>query len=146
MLLAHDPSTGITRALMDNLWFANGVAVAMDNTYVLIADSIQCKVFRSGGAQGLRYARLRISARNGPRAQFPSPTLDSLKHAQHPWIQNAVVIEVSLLGQRIVRICWVVSLQVYSPALCTTMLTLLLCGLLFVCMQVLAAWTQGRHT
>lgn len=41
---------------MDNLWFANGVAVAMDNTYVLVADSIQAKVFRSGGVQSLRDA------------------------------------------------------------------------------------------
>lgn len=46
MLLAHDPSTGETKALMDKLWFANGVAVSMDNTYVLVADSIQCRIHR----------------------------------------------------------------------------------------------------
>jgi sugar lactone lactonase YvrE len=46
MLLAHDPGTGITTCLMDKLWFADGVAVSLDNTYVLVADSIQSRIHR----------------------------------------------------------------------------------------------------
>lgn len=46
MLLSHDPATGVTKALMDQLWFANGVAVSMDNSFVLVADSIQCRIWR----------------------------------------------------------------------------------------------------
>jgi sugar lactone lactonase YvrE len=46
MLLALDPSTGVTTALMDKLWFANGVAVALDGSFVLVADSIQCRIHR----------------------------------------------------------------------------------------------------
>jgi sugar lactone lactonase YvrE len=33
---------------MDKLWFANGVAVSLDNTYVLVADSIQSRIHRYG--------------------------------------------------------------------------------------------------
>lgn len=48
MLLSLDPATGVTTALMDKLWFANGVAVSMDGSFVLVADSIQCKIHRWG--------------------------------------------------------------------------------------------------
>lgn len=46
MLLAYHPANGSTIALMDKLWFANGVAVAHDESYVLVADSIQMKIHR----------------------------------------------------------------------------------------------------
>eukprot|EP00879_Flechtneria_rotunda_P017206 GHRR01018025.1.p1 GENE.GHRR01018025.1~~GHRR01018025.1.p1 ORF type:complete len:385 (+),score=107.69 GHRR01018025.1:394-1548(+) len=46
MLLAYHPSKGSTIALMNELWFANGVALAHDESYVLVADSIQMKVHR----------------------------------------------------------------------------------------------------
>lgn len=47
MLLSLDPATMETVVLMDKLWFANGVALSMDNSYVLVADSIQGKIYRS---------------------------------------------------------------------------------------------------
>lgn len=46
MLLSLDPATGVTTALMDKLWFANGVAVSLDGSFVLVADSIQCRIHR----------------------------------------------------------------------------------------------------
>lgn len=46
MLLAYHPSNGSTIALMEGLWFANGVELAHDESYVLVVDSIQMKVHR----------------------------------------------------------------------------------------------------
>jgi sugar lactone lactonase YvrE len=46
MLLAYHPSNGSTIALMDKLWFGNGVALSPAEDYVLVADSIQMKIHR----------------------------------------------------------------------------------------------------
>jgi sugar lactone lactonase YvrE len=46
MLLAYHPTNRSTIALMNNLWFANGVALAHDESYVLVADSVQMKIMR----------------------------------------------------------------------------------------------------
>lgn len=45
-LLAYDPSTGQTKILMPSLHFANGVAVAPDNTYVLVNETWKYRVWR----------------------------------------------------------------------------------------------------
>jgi sugar lactone lactonase YvrE len=46
MLLAYHPSNGSTIALMEKLWFGNGVALSRDEDYVLVADSIQMKIHK----------------------------------------------------------------------------------------------------
>jgi hypothetical protein len=46
MLLAYHPSNGSTIALMDKLWFGNGVALSPEEDYLLVADSIQMKIHR----------------------------------------------------------------------------------------------------
>lgn len=46
MLLAYHPSNGSTIALMDKLWFGNGVALSPAEDYVLVADSIQMRIHR----------------------------------------------------------------------------------------------------
>jgi sugar lactone lactonase YvrE len=38
-LLAYDPKTGATRVVLDGLYFANGIAVSDDQTYVLVCES-----------------------------------------------------------------------------------------------------------
>ncbi len=45
-LLAYDPSTGSTRVLLDNLYFANGVAVSPDQSFVLVAETGMYRVQR----------------------------------------------------------------------------------------------------
>ncbi|MBT4265248.1 MAG: SMP-30/gluconolactonase/LRE family protein [Deltaproteobacteria bacterium] len=45
-LLVFDPATGETKTLLDGLSFANGVAVAHDQTYVLINDMGEYRVIR----------------------------------------------------------------------------------------------------
>jgi sugar lactone lactonase YvrE len=45
-LLACDPSTQTTRVLLDGLWFANGVAVSPDGSFVLVAESTKYRVTR----------------------------------------------------------------------------------------------------
>lgn len=46
MLLAYHPSNGSTICLMTGFWFANGVALAHDESFILVADSIQMKIYR----------------------------------------------------------------------------------------------------
>lgn len=46
MLLAYHPDNRSTIALMNDLWFANGVALAHDESFVLVADSVQMKIRR----------------------------------------------------------------------------------------------------
>lgn len=45
-LLAYDPTTKTTRRLLDNLYFANGVAVSPDQSFVLVAESTKYRVKR----------------------------------------------------------------------------------------------------
>ena len=54
-LLAYDPQTGTTRVLLDGLWFANGVAVSPDGSFVLVAETTGLRVTRywlTGAKQG----------------------------------------------------------------------------------------------
>jgi sugar lactone lactonase YvrE len=46
MLLAYNPTTGAATALMSGLWFANGVAVAHDGSFVLVGDSVTMTIHR----------------------------------------------------------------------------------------------------
>ena len=46
MLMAYYPSNGSTHALMDKMWFANGVVLAHDEAYVLVGDSLMAKIHR----------------------------------------------------------------------------------------------------
>jgi len=45
-LLVHDPKTGITRTLLDNYRYTNGVCLAHDGKSVLFAESWACRVHR----------------------------------------------------------------------------------------------------
>ena len=45
-LLEYDPITDQTRVLLDSLYFANGVAVAPDDSYVLVAETFRYRVQR----------------------------------------------------------------------------------------------------
>jgi sugar lactone lactonase YvrE len=54
-LLAYDPKTKKTRTLMNNLCFANGVAVSPDQTFLLVVETAAYRVHRfwlSGPKQG----------------------------------------------------------------------------------------------
>ena len=54
-LFAYDPKTKTTRMLLDGLWFANGVAVSVDQSFVLVAESTKFRVTRywlTGPKQG----------------------------------------------------------------------------------------------
>jgi len=46
MLMAYYPSNDSTHALMDKMWFANGVVLAHDESYVLVGDSLMAKIHR----------------------------------------------------------------------------------------------------
>jgi coenzyme PQQ biosynthesis protein B len=45
-LLRYDPRTGATETLLDGLYFANGVAVAADDTFVLVAETSRFRIRR----------------------------------------------------------------------------------------------------
>ena len=45
-LLAYDPATNETRLLLDNLYFANGVAVSRDQAFVLVVETGKYRVSR----------------------------------------------------------------------------------------------------
>ncbi|UCE41506.1 MAG: SMP-30/gluconolactonase/LRE family protein [Candidatus Aminicenantes bacterium] len=45
-LLAFDPKTNSTHVVLDNLYFANGVAVSPDQTFVLVAESWKYRIQR----------------------------------------------------------------------------------------------------
>ena len=45
-MLVHDPKTGITRTLLDNYRYTNGVCLAHDGKSVLFAESWACRVHR----------------------------------------------------------------------------------------------------
>ena len=54
-LLAYDPSTKTTRLVLDNLYFANGVAVSPDQSFVLVVETGKYRVQRywlTGPRQG----------------------------------------------------------------------------------------------
>lgn len=45
-LLCHDPKTGETRVVLDNLLFANGVALGPDEAFVLVNETIAARIVR----------------------------------------------------------------------------------------------------
>ena len=45
-LLAYEPATGVTRLVLGDLWFANGVAVSPDQSFVLVAEALGNRVMR----------------------------------------------------------------------------------------------------
>ena len=45
-LLAYDPSTGATSIVLDDLYFANGIAISPDQSYLLFAETIKYRVIR----------------------------------------------------------------------------------------------------
>lgn len=63
-LLAYDPKTGETRVLLDGLYFANGIAVSPDQTYLLVAETNAYSVRRYWLA--------------GPRAGQSEPFVENL--------------------------------------------------------------------
>ena len=54
-LLAYEPATKTTRLVLDNLWFANGVIVSPDQSFLLVAEATAARVTRywlTGPKQG----------------------------------------------------------------------------------------------
>jgi sugar lactone lactonase YvrE len=54
-LLAYDPRTRITRLVLDDLYYANGVTLAPDESFVLVSESLAYRVTRywlAGSKQG----------------------------------------------------------------------------------------------
>lgn len=54
-LLAHDPATNATEVLQEGLWFANGVALAADESFVAVVETCSMRVRRrwlTGPKQG----------------------------------------------------------------------------------------------
>ena len=45
-LLRYDPASGRTDLLADGLWFANGVALAHDESYVLVVETMRARLLR----------------------------------------------------------------------------------------------------
>ena len=45
-LLVHDPAAGTTEVLAEGLWFANGVALAPDESYVAVVETPAMRVLR----------------------------------------------------------------------------------------------------
>jgi sugar lactone lactonase YvrE len=46
MLLEYDPASGLTTCLQDELWFANGVAVPKDGSFVLYVETPRLRVLK----------------------------------------------------------------------------------------------------
>ena len=45
-LLVHDPATGATEVLQEGLWFANGVALVADESFVAVVETPSMRVRR----------------------------------------------------------------------------------------------------
>ena len=45
-LLRYDPASGRTDVLADGLWFANGVALAPDESYVVVVETMRARLLR----------------------------------------------------------------------------------------------------
>ncbi|KAK9845730.1 hypothetical protein WJX81_000750 [Elliptochloris bilobata] len=45
-LLRYDPASGHTAVLADGIWFANGVALAPDESYVVVAETLGARLLR----------------------------------------------------------------------------------------------------
>lgn len=45
-LLVHDPANGTTEVLQEGLWFANGVALAADESFVAVVETPSMRVRR----------------------------------------------------------------------------------------------------
>lgn len=104
-LLAYDPATKTTRVLLDALYFANGVAIAPDDSYLLITETGKYRVWRywlQGPKAGLGEIVIKnlpgfpdgITAGSGGRywLAIASPR-DALLDAMlpHPWLRRVVL-------------------------------------------------------
>ena len=73
-IIRYDPATGVTRTVIRNLLFANGVCMAHDNKSLLFAETWGCRISRywlEGPKQGtteIRHRRpSRLSRQHQPR-------------------------------------------------------------------------------
>lgn len=64
-LLKYDPRTGQTTVLQDNLYFANGVALSSDETFLLVNETYRYRVGRYW-LKGPKQGRYELVARNLP--------------------------------------------------------------------------------
>ena len=102
-LLEYDPITDQTRVVLDSLYFANGVAVAPDDSYVLVAETFRYRIQRLW-LKGPKTGQAEIFADNLPgfpdgvsatdRGTFwvalydlRSPLLDRYVHPR-PWLKR----------------------------------------------------------
>lgn len=89
-LLVHDPSTGATEVLAEGLWFANGVALAPDESYMAVVETPTMRVLRrwltgpkvrpargqGWGSEGraLRFGLAAVGKSGAQTAATPNPT------------------------------------------------------------------------
>ena len=62
-LLRYDPARGRTDVLADGLWFANGVALAPDESYVVVVETMRARLLRvwlRGPQARLQLGRVRL--------------------------------------------------------------------------------------
>ena len=64
-LLAYDPTSKTTRLLIDNMFFANGVAVAPDDSFLLVAETGKYRVLRYG-LRGAKNGQAEVFLKNLP--------------------------------------------------------------------------------
>jgi hypothetical protein len=139
MLLAYHPSNGSTIALMDKLWFGNGVALSPEEDYVLVADSIQMKIHRCGNSRWW-CCKCVVACR------------PAVGHVVHWCAEPTVHCLVQLLAQHSshskgVAVSWKDAFQHPLSCVFASCYTLLMPGdcCCCCCRQVLAAGPQGRQ-
>ena len=45
-LLVFDPKTGVTTVIIEDVWFANGVAIDEDETFILLCETFTARVLK----------------------------------------------------------------------------------------------------
>ena len=105
-LLRHDPATGETRVLLEGLYFANGVALSADESYVVVSECYRYRLtrhwltgpragkHRGDGRQPSRLSRQRLAERRGHTSGWPSSpcaTTLSMRIHPHPFAKKLLV-------------------------------------------------------
>lgn len=103
-LLVYDPKTGETRRLLDNLYFANGVALSSDESFLLVNETWKYRILRYW-LKGERAGQHEVFIDNLPGfpdgvsgngmgtfwVALPSPRKDDVDSMHtRPWLKNIV--------------------------------------------------------
>ena len=77
-LLKYDPATRRTEQLASGFWFANGVALAADESFVVVAESTRTRVNKYGGCDTLPYRGTTHGSLWTPSLSLPFPSMTCL--------------------------------------------------------------------